>query len=79
MIYVGIRTMNLLERYWGDNAADFYPERWLRHSQDTNEIIFDVAKPMGAENSAAFQSFLFGSHACMGREMAMNELRIIIV
>lgn len=79
MVYVGIRTMNMLERYWGQNAAEFYPDRWLWHSQDGNETTFDVTKPLGTENSAAFQSFLFGSHACMGREMAMNELRVIIV
>lgn len=79
MIYIGIRTMNTLETYWGRDASEFRPERWLRLSEDQRSSIFDVTKPMGVENSTAFQSFLFGSHACMGRDIAMNELRIILV
>ncbi|KAI0688713.1 cytochrome P450 [Cytidiella melzeri] len=30
MIYIGIRTMNMLEAYWGLDAAEFCPERWMR-------------------------------------------------
>ncbi|KAI0337445.1 cytochrome P450 [Trametopsis cervina] len=79
MIYIGIRTMNMNEAYWGPDAAEFCPERWLHIAQDKQTATFDPTKPMGPENSAAFESFLFGSHACMGRDMAMSELRIILV
>lgn len=78
MIYIGIRTVNTLETYWGHDALDFRPDRWLRMDEKQHTTVFDVTKPMGPDNSAAFQSFLFGSHACMGRDIAMSELRIIL-
>ncbi|TFY80429.1 hypothetical protein EWM64_g3584 [Hericium alpestre] len=78
MIYLGIRMVNTLESYWGPDAAEFRPSRWLDHSGDGSTPKFDLNKPTGKDYTFAFQSFLSGSHAYLGRAMAMIEIKMML-
>lgn len=71
--------MNLLETYWGADAMQFRPHRWINVRADNGAAHFDATRPTGRDSSAIFLSFLVGSHACMGKDIALAELRIILV
>ncbi|KAH7904765.1 cytochrome P450 [Hygrophoropsis aurantiaca] len=65
MIYVPIRVFNTWEGYWGENAEEFRPERW----QDLPETY---------NSTLSMLAFIAGPHACIGRAMAMMEMRAIL-
>ena len=50
-----------MRSFWGPDAEDFRPTRWL-----------DPPK------SAHFQSFIAGPHACIGKTMAIIEMKAIL-
>ncbi|KAI8848266.1 cytochrome P450 [Chytridium lagenaria] len=54
-----------LEEFWGSDADDFKPERWL--TQD------EGLRPFGA-----FMPFLLGPRNCIGSKFAMTELKTIL-
>ncbi|KAL1746407.1 cytochrome P450 [Schizophyllum fasciatum] len=61
IFYVPIRVVNTMRAFWGPDAEDFRPARWL-------------APP----KTAHFQSFIVGPHACIGKTMAIIEMKAIL-
>ena len=57
--------MNTMPQLWGDDAAEFKPERWLDRSDDK--------VPGGSMYST--QTFLHGPHQCIGNRMAELEMK----
>ncbi|GME64940.1 hypothetical protein AJ79_09813 [Neofusicoccum parvum] len=53
-------------------SGRFHPERWLP------EAASDPASPFYGDARGAFQSFLVGPGACLGRNLAYNEMRTIL-
>ncbi|KAH7920360.1 cytochrome P450 [Leucogyrophana mollusca] len=65
LIYIPIRVFNTWKEHWGDNAEEFRPERW--HSLP------------GTYNPAfSLLSFSAGPHGCIGRTMAMMEMKAVL-
>jgi cytochrome P450 len=57
-------TMHRDPAHFGPDPKAFRPERWL--------------DPAHAPDRAAFRSFELGPRACMGRELAMDQLRVVL-
>nr|WGZ60634.1 cytochrome P450 [Fusarium tricinctum] len=67
-------AINTCTQFWGENAKEFCPERWLKKSADGT--CFD---PMGgAPSKHCFQTFLHGPRGCIGRSIAIAEIKRVI-
>ncbi|KAG7093942.1 hypothetical protein E1B28_007575 [Marasmius oreades] len=65
IFYIPIRVVNTLKDIWGDDAEEFNPSRWLK-LPDTYNPTFSVL------------SFLAGPHACIGKTMAIMEMKAVL-
>lgn len=62
--------------FWGDNADDFVPERWIDTDEKTGE-----RRPNnngGAPSNYAILTFLHGPRSCIGQGFAKAELRCLV-
>ncbi|KAH7921538.1 cytochrome P450 [Leucogyrophana mollusca] len=65
LIYIPIRVFNTWKEHWGEDAEEFRPERW--HSlPETYNPAFSLL------------SFSAGPHGCIGKTMAMVEMKAIL-
>lgn len=62
LLYIPIRVINTHAGFWGADAEAFRPERW-------------TDPPAGAHT---FQSFIIGPHHCIGRTMAIVEMKAVL-
>ena len=53
--------------FWGDDAADFVPERWL-----------DLSRTGGSSSNFSFLTFLHGPRSCIGEKFARGELACLV-
>ncbi|KAG2670802.1 hypothetical protein I3760_14G104200 [Carya illinoinensis] len=60
-------AMGRMERIWGPDCLEFKPERWLRNG---------VFK---SENPFKFPVFQGGLRVCLGKEMALVEMRSVVL
>jgi len=65
LFYIPIRVSNTWKEFWGEDAEEFKPERWLH-------------LPKAYHPSLSLQTFIAGPHACIGRTMAIIEMKAII-
>ncbi|PCH44234.1 cytochrome P450 monooxygenase pc-bph [Wolfiporia cocos MD-104 SS10] len=67
--WVSVPTYHLHrdENIWGENASEFYPERWIEASGDQKKAMLD-----------AFVPFSIGPRACIGRNLALMQLHIVL-
>lgn len=68
-------AINRNPHYWGSDAAEMVPERWI--DTDTNGVQ-RPNKNGGASSNYANVTFLHGSRACIGRDFAKAELRCAV-
>ncbi|KAJ3986707.1 cytochrome P450 [Lentinula detonsa] len=64
LYYIPIRVFNTLKDVWGEDAEEFNPSRWLPE------------KNLGSVPSTL--TFLAGPHACIGKTMAIIEMKAVI-
>ncbi|KZT23874.1 cytochrome P450 [Neolentinus lepideus HHB14362 ss-1] len=62
---IPIRAINTWKEVWGDDAEEFRPERWL-----------DL--PPSYHPTFSTLSFLAGPHGCIGKTMAVMEMKAIL-
>ncbi|KAA1472366.1 cytochrome P450 [Dentipellis sp. KUC8613] len=65
LFYIPIRVVNTWKEVWGENAEDFYPERWLNLPEKYNPTY-------------SFLSFITGPHGCIGKTMSISEMKAVI-
>ncbi|KZP30086.1 cytochrome P450 [Athelia psychrophila] len=65
LLPIHIRMINTLPEVWGDDAEEFHPARWL-----------DLPKTYNPTFSML--SFIAGPHGCIGRTMAMIEMKAVL-
>ncbi|KIJ40533.1 hypothetical protein M422DRAFT_173588, partial [Sphaerobolus stellatus SS14] len=65
LIYIPIRVINTYSGIWGPDAQKFRPERWSN-------------LPSTYNSTFSFSSFIAGPHSCIGRTMAIMEMKVII-
>ncbi len=63
LLYILIRVVNTLTTIWGENAEEFNPMRWMDPAM--------VGK-------GRMLTFLEGPHGCIGKTMAVMEMKSII-
>lgn len=65
LLYIPIRVANTWKEVWGADAEEFRPERWLHLSEAYHP-------------SLSMQTFIAGPHACIGRTMALIEMKAVL-
>ncbi|KAF9269706.1 cytochrome P450 [Marasmius fiardii PR-910] len=60
-----IRVVNTWKQIWGEDAEEFRPERWLN-------------LPKAYHPSFSLLSFIAGPHACIGKTMAIIEMKAVL-
>lgn len=62
-------AINLSKQLWGDDAAEFKPERWIGPGR---------ANTGGADSNYAFMTFLHGPRSCIGQSFAKAEFACLL-
>ncbi|KAL0069273.1 hypothetical protein AAF712_003638 [Marasmius tenuissimus] len=65
LIWIPIRVVNTWKGIWGEDAEEFRPERWLNLPNDYHP-------------SFSLLSFIAGPHACIGKTMAIIEMKAVL-
>ncbi|KAJ7624697.1 cytochrome P450 [Roridomyces roridus] len=65
LVNIPIRAISTQKRLWGEDAEEFRPTRWL-NLPDTYDATYSNF------------SFLVGPHSCIGKTMAVNEMRAVL-
>ena len=63
-------------QYFSPKPDSFWPDRWLRSSEEC-ESAPDVKEPF-IHNTAAFIPFSYGPANCVGKPLAMLEMRVVV-
>jgi cytochrome P450 len=69
-------AINRDKRFWGDDAEEFRPERWIDIDAETS-----AEKPNnsgGAESNYTNLTFQHGPRSCIGHNFAVPELRCLV-
>ncbi|KIK54332.1 hypothetical protein GYMLUDRAFT_1023054 [Collybiopsis luxurians FD-317 M1] len=66
LLWIPIRVINTWKEVWGDDAEEFRPDRWL-----------DL--PENYDSTFSTFSFIAGPHACIGKTMAIVEMKAVLV
>jgi cytochrome P450 len=59
--------------YWGEDAQEFDPERWL-----SSESATGVNNNGGAKSNYNFMTFLHGPRSCIGQSFAKAEFAVLL-
>lgn len=62
-----IRAINLSEEFWGPNAKEFEPERWIENADNRSKEI------SGHRHLLTFSD---GPRICLGRGFALTEFKV---
>jgi len=65
LLHIPIRVINTYQGFWGADAEEFRPERW--------EKLPDTIHP-----TLSFMTFIAGPHHCIGKTMAVVEMKAIL-
>ena len=68
-IFISPWATNANKEFWGEDAADFNPDRWLGEGK---------AKTGGVESNYAFLTFLHGPRSCIGQSFAKGEFACLL-
>lgn len=75
-IILPIHAMNRLPAFWGEDAAEFNPERWIDTDEKTGERRPNNSG--GAPSNYVNLTFLHGPRSCIGQGFAKAELRCLV-
>ena len=68
-IFISPWATNANKEFWGEDAADFNPDRWLGEGK---------ANTGGVETNYAFLTFLHGPRSCIGQSFAKGEFACLL-
>ena len=68
-IFISPWATNASKDFWGEDAANFNPDRWLGDGK---------ANTGGIESNYAFLTFLHGPRSCIGQSFAKGELACLL-
>lgn len=68
-------AINRHPRFWGENADEMIPERWIDVAKDGSKR---PNKNGGTSTNFSEITFLHGPRACIGRDFAKAELRCAV-
>lgn len=70
VIIVPANSTNTSIEFWGDDAKEFNPDRWLSNGK--------ADKTGGAVNNYGFMTFIHGPRSCIGKDFARSELMCLL-
>ncbi|KAG6872955.1 hypothetical protein C0995_004839 [Termitomyces sp. Mi166 len=65
LLTIPIRIVNTWKVIWGEDAEEFNPKRWIKLPKDYHPVF-------------SMLSFLAGPHACIGKTMAIIEMKTVL-
>ncbi|KAG5342649.1 hypothetical protein C0989_010617 [Termitomyces sp. Mn162] len=65
LLTIPIRIVNTWKVIWGEDAEEFNPKRWVNLPKDYHPVF-------------SMLSFLAGPHACIGKTMAIIEMKAVL-
>ncbi|QIW99078.1 hypothetical protein AMS68_004596 [Peltaster fructicola] len=68
-------AVNRNPKFWGADAAEFKPERWIDTAADG---VQRSNKHGGSDNNLCGMTFLHGNRSCIGRDFAKAELKCAV-
>lgn len=68
-------AVNRNPKFWGPDAADCRPERWIDTATDGSQ---KINKHGGSDNNMCNMTFLHGNRSCIGRDFAKAELKCAV-
>ncbi|KAF1816338.1 cytochrome P450 [Eremomyces bilateralis CBS 781.70] len=68
-IVIPSAAINQSKHLWGDDAAEFNPDRWMGPGR---------ANTGGAESNYAFMSFIHGPRSCIGKDFSRAEFACVM-
>ena len=68
-IFISSWATNANKEFWGEDAADFNPNRWLGEGK---------ANTGGVDTNYAFLTFLHGPRSCIGQSFAKGEFACLL-
>ncbi|PVH73748.1 cytochrome P450 [Cadophora sp. DSE1049] len=68
-IVIAAWAVNASKEYWGEDALEFNPERWMTEGN---------AKSGGVTNNFANLTFLHGPRSCIGKDFSKSELLCLV-
>lgn len=68
-IFISPWATNANKDFWGEDAADFNPDRWLGEGK---------ANTGGIDSNYAFLTFLHGPRSCIGQSFAKGEFACLL-
>ena len=68
-IFIAPWATNANKDFWGEDAADFNPDRWIGEGK---------ANSGGIESNYAFLTFLHGPRSCIGQSFAKGEFACLL-
>lgn len=71
-----IWAINTDPQVWGEDAAEFRPERWLTPEQGGTSKV--NAGSGGATSNYAFMTFIHGPHSCIGGAFSKSEMACLL-
>lgn len=77
MIYTPIGLLHTNKKYWGDDAEEFRPERWEKHTS-LEEFDVDNGSTGQGRRPMTYIPFSVGRRGCLGQHFAMLELKILL-
>ena len=72
VVFLNNYDLNLGESYWGDNAKNFYPERFLKEMVKNGAMTTKVVKP------EHFIPFSTGKRTCIGQKLVQGFAFVVL-
>ncbi|KAK4156579.1 cytochrome P450 [Chaetomidium leptoderma] len=78
VVQLAIGASHAVEEYWGPDADEFRPERFLGHNSGGRKAEDGDGPGSAKAMRAAFQPFGGGAHLCPGRNFAFAEMMAVM-
>jgi cytochrome P450 len=74
-IYIVPWAFNRSKLFWGPDAGEFNPYRWINVDEKGNKIVNNHG---GVSSTYGFETFLHGPRSCIGSAFARSELKHLL-